>query len=480
MSHTLSPASGLATPERYRHRWLVFAVMLAGEAMDVLNMTIANVAAPSLERDFGASATQLQWAIGGYGLAMGACLVVGARFGDVYGRRRMFLTAMSVFALASLLCAVAPGINALIAARFLQGAAGALLLPQGFALLRETFEPDELGKAMAFFGPVMGIAGIIGPSIGGGIIQADILALGWRPAFAINLPITCIALAIGARVLPHDRRDLLVGSIDVTGAVLMALASGLLVLPLIQGQATGWPAWTWASFAASATCFVLFAIQQRSQVVHHRVPLVDPGIFAKPAFSAGLVAMALIFSAQIGGQFVFTLFLQLGNGFSAGKAGLAALPHAFGAIIGSAVAGGFLLERIGKRVLQLGAWLHIGALAWLWAILPAQGSTPWHLLPAFVFMGAGSGMIMASLITIVISAVDAHEAGSGSGMLAVVQAIASSAGIAGLGGLFFTRFEHGHAIGAYQSALAGQALLLAGFLLATLALPTRFHPATSH
>ncbi|MRW88509.1 MFS transporter [Duganella sp. FT80W] len=457
----------------YRHRWLVFAAMLAGEVMDVLDMGILHVAGPALEHELGATPAQLQWAVGGYALAMGACLIVGGRLGDVYGRRRMFLTALAGFALTSLLCALAPTMHLLIVARLLQGVAGALLLPQGFALLRAVFGPDELGKALAIFGPVMGLAAIAGPVVGGGIIAADYFGLGWRFALGVNTPVALAALLVAWRCVPRDPPQALAGEVDLSGAALIAISCGLLVAPLIQGQEAGWPLWAWASLGLAGAGFTSFVRQQRRRVHSGRVPLVEPGLFAKPAFSAGILGMGLFFSAFIGMQLVFTLFLQLGQGYGAGEAGLAALPLTGGCFIGSGLAGGFLLERIGARVLQLGAVLQIAAVAWLWRALDSTGFSLTALAPALVLLGVGGGMVIASLITIIISAVDEREAGSGSGLLAAVQAISSAAGIALLSGLFFGRLAAGDPAGGYRLALAAQALLLILFLLVSFALPVR-------
>lgn len=472
MSHAITAPSPAGTAH-YRYRWLVFVAMLAGEVMDVLDMGILSIAGPALERDLGASPTQLQWAIGGYALAMGAGLIVGGRLGDVYGRRRMFLAALAGFALTSLLCAAASTIGVLIAGRILQGASGALLLPQGFALLRQVFGADELAKALAIFGPLMGAAAIAGPVVGGGIVSADILGLGWRAALAVNAPIALAALLVAWKFVPRDRPDAYVGHVDLMGAVLIASASGLFVLPLIQGQEAGWPMWTWISLGMSTAGFAAFVLQQQRRVRRNLTPLVEPGLFAKPAFTAGVSGMAFFFSAFIGMQLVFTLFLQFGQGFSAGQAGLAALPLTIGTFIGSGLAGGFLLQRLGRRVLQLGAILQIAAVAWLWWELSAASFGIQRLIPALVLMGTGGGLIIASLITIVISAVDEHEAGSGAGVLAAVQAISSAAGIAVLCGLFFSRLDAGSAASGYRLSLVVQGLLLAGFLVVTLMLPAR-------
>ncbi len=164
----------------YKYRWLVLVVVLVAEIMDLFDATIVNVAGPTLAEKLGASNSDLQWVIGGYALALGSGLILGGRLGDRFGRRNMFLFGLAGFTLASLLCAMAPAIGALIVLRFIQGFLGAMLLPQGFGLIRETFPPQDFGKAFAAYGPAFGLGGIIGPVIGGFIIQANIAGLGWQ------------------------------------------------------------------------------------------------------------------------------------------------------------------------------------------------------------------------------------------------------------------------------------------------------------
>ncbi|CAM5718941.1 DHA2 family efflux MFS transporter permease subunit OS=Streptomyces alboniger OX=132473 GN=CP975_14755 PE=4 SV=1 [Streptomyces alboniger] len=236
----------------YRWRWLILAVMITAEIMDLLDASIVNVAGPDLERSLGAGSVGLQWVIGGYALTLGAGLVLGGRLGDRYGRRRMFLIGLAAFTASSLLCAVAPNIELLIAFRLLQGAAGAMLLPQGLGLLRENFSGPELTKVFAIFGPVLGLGGIIGPVLGGFLIEGDFFGLGWRSVFLINLPIGITALIVAARFVPKKAGDRMV-RIDMIGTALVVVSCALLVLPPLESgaQEEGWPLWTWLCLAAS-------------------------------------------------------------------------------------------------------------------------------------------------------------------------------------------------------------------------------------
>ncbi|MFJ4416444.1 MFS transporter [Streptomyces sp. NPDC088925] len=472
-----SPAPG-ATTEPYRWRWLVLVVMLVAEIMDLLDASIVNVAGPDLEKSLDAGSAGLQWVIGGYALTLGAGLVLGGRLGDRYGRRRMFLLGLAAFTLSSVLCASAPGIASLIVFRLLQGAAGAMLLPQGLGLLRENFSGPELTKVFAIFGPVLGLGGIVGPVLGGFLIEGDFFGLGWRAVFLVNLPIGLLALIVAARFVPRRPGDRAV-RVDLSGAALVVASCALLVLPLNQGQENGWPLWTWLCMAASVLGFALFAVQQRRTAAAGREPLVTPGLLRKPAFSVGLGGIALFFSGLIGTQLVLTLYLQIGRHFTAGEAGLGNLPLAVGTAIGGAVSGAFLADRIGRKVLQLGPLVQLLGAAVLWWELDGLGTasfTIWDIVPGVAVAGAGAGMVIAALFGFVLAAVDDDEIGSASGVLSAVQAVGGSLGIAVFGSVFFDRAATGDFTGGFHRALLVQACLLVAFLALTFLLPRKARP----
>lgn len=460
----------------YRWRWLILAVMLVAEVMDLLDASIVNVAGPALEESLGASAVGLQWVIGGYALTLGAGLVLGGRLGDRYGRRRMFLIGLGTFTAASLLCALAPDIETLIGFRLLQGTAGAVLLPQGLGLLRENFSGAELTKVFGIFGPVLGLGGIIGPVLGGGLISADLFGLGWRTVFLINLPIGIAAMAVAAKVVPKKPGDRAV-SVDGVGAALVVAACALLVLPLNQGQEAGWPLWTWLSMAGSVLAFGLFALRQRSAAAAGRMPLITPGLLRKPAFTVGLGGIALFFAGLVGTQLVLTLYLQIGRQFTAGEAGLGNLPLALGTAVGGAVSGAFLADRIGRAVLQLGPLVQLGGSALLWYELGrVETFSIWDVAPGVAVAGVGSGMVIAALFSFILAAVDDEEIGSASGVLSAVQSIGGSIGVAVFGSLFFDRAAQGDFTEGFRHALVAQACLLAAFLAITFLLPGKGRP----
>jgi len=468
-------------PLGYRHRWLILAVMLAAEIMDLLDATIINVGGPTLEKFLHASEIDLQWIIGGYTLALGSGLILGGRLGDRFGRRQMFLIGMIGFTLASLACALAPSTEMLISLRLVQGFLGAMLLPQGFGLLKAVFPPSELAGAFGVFGPVFGLAGILGPIIGGGLIQADLFGLGWRAVFLVNLPIGAAAAVIAFVVLPKVAGDRAI-KIDLLGAFLVILASGLLIYPLIQGQKENWPIWTFVCLFASLVTFGGFAWQQRWAEARGSVPLINPTILAKKTYTVGLVGIALFFAALTGFGLIVTLFLQLGHGCSAGEAGLAGIPIAVGSAIGAGTSGGFLAAKFGRKVLQWGALVQILGAAVLWLTLQAQGGgfDFWAIVPGLTLTGLGSGLMVAALFDIVLGAADETEVGSASGVLSAAQSIASSLGVAVFGTVFFAQAKLGDFTLGLQNALWILAALMVAFLALSPLLPKKSNAGAGH
>lgn len=468
---TKTKAVSADKPLGYQYRWLILAVMLAAEIMDLIDATIINVGGPTLQKYLGATEIDLQWIIGGYTLALGSGLILGGRLGDKFGRRYMFLFGMIGFTVASLSCSLAQSTDTLIIFRFAQGFLGAMLLPQGFGLLKAVFPPKELGQAFGVFGPVFGLAGILGPVIGGALIQADLFGLGWRAVFLVNVPIGIAATAIAWKVLPRVSGDKAL-KIDFLGALLVIASSALLIYPLIQGQKEDWPAWTFFSVAASILGFILFAFQQRWISKTKLAPLINPTILTKPAFTVGLIGMSLFFAGVTGFALIITLFLQLGQGFSSGEAGLGNIPIAVGFAIGAGLSGGFLAAKFGRRVLQLGAVIQIVGLVLLWFVLQNQTEFSfWTLVPGMVISGLGSGLIVAALFDIVLGAADDSEVGSASGVLSAVQSIASSLGVAVFGTVFFGQVKLGEITTGLQNSLWVSVLLMVLFFVVTPFLP---------
>jgi EmrB/QacA subfamily drug resistance transporter len=428
----------------YRHRWLILAVVLAAECMDLIDSTVVNVAAPMIARDFHASSTALEWIVGGYPLAIGVGLITGGRMGDLVGRRRMFLLGSAGFVVASILCGVAPDAGFLIAARLIQGLFSAMMLPQGLGVLREVFPDDEQQKAFGIFGPVIGLSAVFGPLLGGGLIDWNLFASGWRLVFFVNVPLGVAAVLAGRRLLPADQPNREI-RLDVVGTALVTAFSLLLVYPLIQGRADGWPWWTYASMVAGVVVLGIFALNQRYRDRTGKSSLVTPSVFAHRAYSSGLVFSLLFFGGLSGSMLCATLFLQIGQGFSPIHAAICTIPLSAGLIVGAGLSGGVLGPKFGRRTLQAG--VVVSGLGWGLLVLALRGHATVgfvDLMPGLFAAGAGLGLVTAPLFDIVLASVTGREIGSASGVLNAVQQLAGSIGVAVLGTVFFDTIVGGN------------------------------------
>lgn len=456
-----------------KHRWLILGIVLAAEIMDLLDSTIVNVAGPSLKEKLGATPSALQWVIGGYTLTLGAGLVLGGRLADRYSRRNVFLLGLASFTISSLLCAIAPNIKLLIVFRLIQGFAGAMVLPHVIGFIRDVFPPEELGQAFAIFGPVFGLGGILGPIIGGFIIDGDIASTGWRAVFLVNIPIGIINIALAWKYLPKRTSDYSI-KIDLLGSLLIIVSSGLLLLPLIQGQEAGWPLWTFLSLGASLIGFGIFTLQQRSVISRNRTPLVDPDIFKAKTYNLGLAGIFIFFAGFTGVYLIITLFLQIGEGYSAREAGIANVAIAIGTAIGGALSGAVLADKFGTRVLQFGALAQITGAILLFTALPnMQSFNFWHIAPGMLVSGFGTGLVVAALFDAILLAIKDELVGSASGVLSALQSIGSSVGVAIFGTLFFNKVSTGHIDTGFRHALLLQIGLVSAFLLITFFLPKK-------
>jgi EmrB/QacA subfamily drug resistance transporter len=423
-------------------RWLILFVVLAAECMDLLDGTVVNVAAPTIHASLHSSSSALQWIVGGYALALAVGLLIGGRLGDLFGRRVLFLVGISGFTAASIVCGAAPSTGVLIAARLTQGVFGALMIPQGFGLLREAFPADELPKAFGLFGPVMGSAAMLGPIVGGALVSAHLFHEPWRAVFLINVPIGVVAGVAAARLLPrggvrHAQQ------LDGVGAAIAAVASLALIYPLIQGHALGWPAWTYVSIGASVLAFGGFWVHLERRSRAGLDPLIEPSVFSHRGYSAGALVLMLYFAGMIGSMLAITLFLQVGEGFSAIHAGLTVAPFALGTAL-TAPAGVALMGRFGGRtMIQAGTFVSLLGYAAV-AVILGQSShvSSWGLLAPLLVVGMGMGLFVVSAFDTIIAAVTDRELGSASGALNAIQQLGSAIGVAVLGTVFFTVLSH--------------------------------------
>jgi EmrB/QacA subfamily drug resistance transporter len=446
--------------------------------MDLLDSTIAQVAAPTIRRELGGSYAVIEWVTAAYALAMAAGLLTGGRLGDIFGRRRVLLAGMTGFVLASAACAAAQSAGELIAARAVQGLLGAIMLPQVFGLIRDLFEAHEMGKAFGVYGPVMGLSAMLGPIAAGGLISANVLGTGWRLIFGVNVPVGLAALALGARTLPARALPAGAGSggarrgrLDLPGAILAGAAMFGLVFPLAQGHSLGWPAPLFVMMAASVAALAGFGWYQVRRQRAGRDPLVEPSVFRHRPYAAGIV-FSIVFTGSLGGiVMIFNVFLQNGLGFSPWHSALTTAPWAAGAFVGSA-AGGIAMSKLGRRVLHAGLVVEAAGLLGIYAVLRGAGGgvSTVDLLAPMIAGGIGMGMVFVPLFDIVMAGVRPQEMGSASGVLQTVNSLGMSLGIAGIGAIFFALAGGpGRHVPIYLNAAQWTALATVGLLACSFA-----------
>jgi len=462
-------SAGSGGPAGGKWRWVAFGAVITAAVMDLLDSTITQVAAPTIRHELGGSYAVIEWVTAAYALAMAVGLLTGGRLGDIFGRRRVLLTGMTGFVLASAACAAAQSAGELIAARAAAGLLGAIMLPQVFGLIRDLFQAHEMGKAFGVYGPVMGLSAMLGPIAAGGLISADVLGTGWRMIFGVNVPVGLAALALGARTLPAGAGAGSGGArrrLDLPGAVLAGAAMFLLVFPLAQGHSLGWPAWLFGMLAASVVTLAGFGWYQVRRQRAGRDPLVEPSVFRHRPYAAGIV-FSIVFTGSLGGiVMIFNVFLQNGLGFSPWHSALTTAPWAAGAFIGSA-AGGIAMSRHGRRVLHAGLVVEAAGLLGIYTVLRGAGGgvSTADLLAPMIIGGIGMGMVFVPLFDIVMAGVRPQEMGSASGVLQTVNSLGMSLGIAGIGAIFFALAGGpGRHVPVYLSAAQWTALATVGLL----------------
>jgi EmrB/QacA subfamily drug resistance transporter len=439
--------------ERYPRRWLAAVVMIAAAMMDLIDITVVNVALPTIRSDLGASGTQLEWVVSAYMLAFAAALIVAGSFGDLLGRKRIFCGGIAVFGLASLAAGLAQTPGQLIAARVVQGTAAAAMIPQLLGTFRAMFSGEERGKAFGLYGAILGFASALGLIVGGALTQADLFGWGWRTVFLVNIPIALFGVIASVRVVPETRQPG-AGRPDLIGAGLLGASIVAIAYPLLEGRTLGWPAWVWAMLAAGVTGLVGLGIVEERRQNARVAPLLRTRLLRIPAFSAG-IAVQLAFSAGLQGFFlVFAVWIQVGMGFSPLGAGLTALAFSVGSF---ALAGGAvpLAQRFGRLVISTGGLLMaLGALAiLLGASHVGSGSDPWPIVPGLVIAGIGLSLMIIPLVNVVLAAVPHEVAGGAGGILTTAQQLGGALGVAIVGTVFFSELANHSFTTSFKHAL---------------------------
>jgi EmrB/QacA subfamily drug resistance transporter len=440
------------TPAVGRRRWLALTVVLVAAFMDLLDVTVVNVAVPSILRDLDAGYAQVQWVVTGYVLGFAAVLITGGRLGDIYGRRRIFLVGMAGFTLASLLCGAAADPAMLIGARFVQGAMAGLMVPQILAIIHVTFPPSERGKVFGLYGAIAGMASVAGLVLGGALVEWNPAGLEWRPIFLVNVPVGLVTLLVGSSVISESKSPV-APRLDLVGAVLAVAGVLMLVYPLTEGRSLGWPAWSYLLMGGGVVVLAGFVLYERRR---RTSPLVVLGLFRRRAFSAGLLVM-VIFWIALGGFFlVWTLYLQAGLGWSPLHAGLTAVAFAVGAGAGAGLSVQVFVPRFGRRTLMGGALVNAAGFAGYAAAAAHYGPDvrSWQMIVPLFAAGAGFGLVVAPMLDLVLTGVPVEDAGSASGVLNTTQQIGMAFGVALVGVVFFGQLEHDSGHGVDQVAPA--------------------------
>ncbi|POX58462.1 MFS transporter [Streptomyces sp. Ru62] len=438
--HQHAPQAPTTPAPPPRTAWLVLAVVVLADLMDLIDSSIANLAGPSIRADLGGGEVTVQWVLSAYTAAFALGLVTSGRLGDLLGRRRLFLLGMAGFTLASLACGLAPDPVFLIVARTVQGLCGSVMIPQGLALVKVVFPPQHLRKALTPVGPLMGLTMVGGPILAGWLLHLDLFGSQWRSIFLINVPFGVVAAVLGRRVLPRRGGEDPAARLDLTGVGLLTAASALLIVPLIQGRELGWPVWTYVMMAAAVVLLALFAVSQR----HSEHPVITPSLFRRRSFVVGLVIVAGFYASLSGFVLVINLLLQQGMRWTPLHTGLTLIPWALGTAVAVLLSGAVLAEKLGRAGLRVGLAVAVLGLLGLWWSLAHWGAgiTVWKLAPALLLTGFGSGLVFVPLVDFIIGDATAEEVGTGAGLLNAVQQFAGALGVAALGTVFLARAGH--------------------------------------
>jgi EmrB/QacA subfamily drug resistance transporter len=401
-------------------RWVI-ATSVLGSGIAFIDGTVVNAALPAIATDLGADLSGLQWVVTGYLLTLSALLVIGGSLGDQRGRRRIFVIGLAGFAATSVVCGLAPTVTLLIVARLVQGCAAALLLPASLAIISSTFAPEDRGAAIGAWSGLGGIAGAIGPFVGGYLIGA----VSWRAVFFINVPLCAVAIAMAQRHVPETRDVEADPHLDLVGGVSLAVGLGGLVYALIEGPPTSWGAIAVVAGIVGAAALAAFIIIERRSD-HPMVPL---HLFAVRQFSGANLTTLFVYAAIGSTMFLVIVHLQTDLGYSALQAGASMLPLTFMMLLLSARSGA-VAQRIGPRLPMTIGPVVVGAGVLLFVRAQPGVSYVAGVLPAVVVLGAGLVITVAPLTAAVLAAVDDHHAGIGSAINNAIARIGSLLAVA--------------------------------------------------
>jgi MFS transporter, DHA2 family, methylenomycin A resistance protein len=438
------PAAARAAGAAGAAPWPTLVLVTAGLFLAVMSTTVVSVALPTIGRDLHAGPAALEWTVDAYVLVYASLLLAGGVAGDRRGRKGVFLIGVALFGLGSLASGLAPATGLLLAGRVVQGTGPALLIPGSLAIIRAAFTDErQRSVAVGLWSTGSGVAMAAGPALGGVIVGA----LGWRWVFLLNVPLAAALVLLGARVIPRLPRTPARAAFDWPGAAASAAGVGLLAFAVIDGQDRGWGAApVIAAFAAGAGVLAAFVVAERRRAE----PLVDVGLFARPAFAAANLAAFIVFFAFVGAIVYFSAFFQEVQGRSPVAAGLAVC--AIGVAYALAAAwSGRLVGRFSERwPLLIG--LVLAGLAMLSLRGLGPGTGPGAIWWNFALLGAGAGLCGTPMTTLALSAADTSRAGMASAVLNSFRQTGQVFGVAVLGAVVYARLPGGGAAGLPDAA----------------------------
>ncbi|WP_311347453.1 MFS transporter [Corynebacterium durum] len=420
-----------------RSRGVATTVLMVATFMDLMDSTITNVALPTIGKNLGATPEQLEWTVAGYVIAFATLLITGGRLGDIFGHRRIFVIGIVGFTLASLGAALSQTGDLLVTCRVLQGGFAGIMMPQVLSSVQVMFAPEERAPVLGIIGSLSALGAVGGLILGGWLITADLLGMGWRNIFLVNVPIGIVLVVAALLFVPRSRSEHPLRP-DLVGVLLGGLGVFLVVFPLTDGRAAGWAWWIWAMLITSPFVIAAFVWQQGRMLKAHKAPLLPLPLFRDRGFASGQLVQVLSSIGNGGYVLILLYYVQSALGFTALAAGLTLLPFALGSMAAAPLAI-LATKRIGKWAVLLGGLVQAAALTWvMWTIWTAGAAlTGWDVTAPLTLVGAGMMTLIMPLTSITLESVPTPDAGAASGTLTTFGQIGMVLGVALAGSVFF-------------------------------------------
>ena len=420
-----------------RSRGVATTVLMVATFMDLMDSTITNVALPTIGKNLGATPEQLEWTVAGYVIAFATLLITGGRLGDIFGHRRIFVIGIVGFTLASLEAALSQTGDLLVTSRVFQGGFAGIMMPQVLSSVQVMFAPEERAPVLGIIGSLSALGAVGGLILGGWLVTADLLGMGWRSIFLVNVPIGVVLVVAALLFVPRSRSEHPLRP-DLVGVLLGGLGVFLVVFPLTDGRAAGWAWWIWAMLITSPFVIAAFVWQQGRMLKAHKAPLLPLPLFRDRGFASGQLVQVLSSIGNGGYVLILLYYVQSALGFTALAAGLTLLPFALGSMAAAPLAI-LATKRIGKWAVLLGGLVQAAALTWvMWTIWTAGAVlTGWDVTAPLTLVGVGMMTLIMPLTSITLESVPTPDAGAASGTLTTFGQIGMVLGVALAGSVFF-------------------------------------------